>query len=107
METPEFWPKVPDSKLERDLSEAMMGYWVSFVRDGKPDAAGRPAWRPYARGKAYMRFADAPRDGAGLLPGMYELHEEVMCRRRAADIPWNKYVGVIAPTMPPQAERCR
>jgi hypothetical protein len=84
--TPEFWPKLPDSKTERNLSEAMMGYWVSFARDRKPDATGWPAWRPYAPGKAYMRFADAPRGGADLLPGMYELHEEVMCRRLAADI---------------------
>jgi para-nitrobenzyl esterase len=105
--TPEVWPKVPDSKMERDLSEAMMGYWVSFARGGKPDAAGWPAWRPYAPGKAYMRFADAPQGGADLLPGMYELHEEVMCRRRAADIPWHKNVGVTAPTMPLQPERCR
>ena len=105
--TPQVWPKVPDSNVERDLSAAMMGYWVSFARDGKPAAAGWPAWRPYAPGKAYMRFADAPQGGADLLPGMYELHEEVMCRRRAADIPWHKNVGVIAPPMPLQAEGCR
>jgi para-nitrobenzyl esterase len=105
--TPEFWPKLPDSKMERNLSDAMMGYWVSFARDGKPDAAGWPAWRPYAPGKAYMRFADAPQGGADLLPGMYELHEVVMCRRRAADIPWHWNVGVIAPPMPLQAEGCR
>jgi len=105
--TPDSWPKVPDSKMERDLSEAMMGYWVSFARDGKPAAAGRPAWRPYLPGKAYMRFADVPQGGADLLPGMYELHEQVMCRRRAADIPWHKNLGVSAPTMPPPAEGCR
>lgn len=105
--TPEVWPKVPNSKVERDLSEAMMGYWVSFARDGKPDAAGWPEWQPYAPGEAYMRFADAPQAGADLLPGTYELHEEVMCRRRAADIPWHKSLGVSAPTMPLQAEGCR
>jgi para-nitrobenzyl esterase len=105
--TPESWPKPPDSEMERNLSDAMMGYWVSFARDGKPDAAGWPAWGPYAPGEAYMRFADAPQGGADLLPGMYELHEEVMCRRWATDIPWHKNVGVIAPTMPFQAEGCR
>lgn len=105
--TPEVWPKAPDSKAERDLSEAMMGYWVSFARDGRPAAEGWPAWRSYVPGQGYMRFADAPQSGADLLPGMYELHEEVMCRRRAADIPWHKNVGVIAPAMPLQAEGCR
>lgn len=105
--TPEAWPKVPDSKTERDLSQAMMAYWVSFARDGKPDATEWPEWRPYTRNKAYMQFADVPKADADLLPGMYELHEEVMCRRRAADIPWHKNVGVVAPTMPPQAKGCR
>jgi para-nitrobenzyl esterase len=105
--TPEAWPKIPDSKIERNLSEAMMGYWVSFARDGKPDAAGWPKWHPYAPGKAYMRFADAPEGGADLLPGMYELHEEIMCRRRALDIPWHKNLGVTAPTIPPPSEGCR
>jgi para-nitrobenzyl esterase len=105
--TPEAWPKPPDSERERNLSDAMMRYWVSFARDGNPDAAGWPAWRPYAPGKAYVRFADAPQGAADLLPGMFELHEEVMCRRRAADIPWHKNVGVTAPAMPFQAEVCR
>jgi len=98
--TPKFWPKPPDTKMEHDLSDAMMAYWVSFARGGKPDAAGWPAWRPYAPAKAYMRFADAPHGGTDLLPGMYELHEEVMSRRRAADISWDKNVGVTAPATP-------
>lgn len=105
--TPASWPKPPDSEMERNLSEAMMGYWVSFARHGKPDAAGRPVWRPYAPGKTYMRFADAPRRGADLLRGMHELHEEVMCRRRSADIAWHKDVGVAAPTMPLRIAGCR
>jgi para-nitrobenzyl esterase len=105
--TPEAWPKVPDSRVERNLSEAMMGYWVSFARDGKPHAAGWPAWRPYAPGEAYMGFADAPQGGTDLLPGMYELHEEMTCRRRAADISWHQNVGVSAPAMPLQADGCR
>lgn len=105
--TPESWPKPPDSKMERDLSEAMMAYWVSFARDGTPNAAGWPVWHPNALGKAYMRFADVPQGGAELLRGMYALHEQIMCRRRAKDISWHKNVGVAAPTMPPQIAGCR
>lgn len=105
--TPEAWPKVPDSAAERILSEAMMGYWVSFARDGKPDATGWPAWRAYEPDKAYMLFADGPQDLAGLFPGRYELHEEVMCRRRATDLPWHKDLGVAAKPMPVPHDRRR
>ena len=105
--TPAAWPKVPDTRVESSLSEAMMAYWVSFAFDGKPDTADWPEWRPYTAGEAYMLFSDAPQPSANLLPGMYELHEEAMCRRYAAGIPWDKKVGVAAPTMPPQTERCR
>jgi para-nitrobenzyl esterase len=54
-----------------------------------------------------MAFEDAPRARTHLLPGMYELHEEVVCRRRAqGGIPWNWNVGVISPPLPPDAEQC-
>ena len=36
-----------------------------------------------------------------LLPGMYELNEQVVCRRRAkGGIPWNWNVGVVSPPLP-------
>lgn len=104
---PDAWPKVPDTKSERELSNAMMAYWASFAHRGTPTAAGWPDWRPYAPGKAYMLFADVPRSLANLLPGIFELHEQVMCRRRAADIPWHVNVGVGAPAMPLRVEACR
>ena len=30
------WPKIPDTAGEHALSDAMVGYWTSFARDGKP-----------------------------------------------------------------------
>lgn len=106
--TPPFWPKPPDNEAESSLSAAMLEYWVSFARDGAPAAPGAAAWRPYADERAYMRFAGEARAGERLYPGMYRLHEEVMCRRRAAgDIPWNWNVGVVAPPLPPQTQGCR
>jgi para-nitrobenzyl esterase len=55
-----------------------------------------------------MAFADVPRPGTHLLPGMYELNERVMCRRRAAGgIPWNWNVGIVSPPLPAAAPRCR
>ena len=64
-------------------------------------AAGQPAWPAYGTERAYMDFADAPRPGTHLLPGMYELNEQVVCRRRAkGGIPWNWNVGIVSPPLP-------
>ncbi|MBC2776670.1 carboxylesterase family protein [Parasphingopyxis sp. GrpM-11] len=101
------WPEVPRNETERSLSRAMTDYWASFARTGTPVAEGQPDWAPYGENEAYMYFSEAPQLANHLLPGMYELHEQVMCRRRAADIPWNWNVGIIAPPMPPQASGCR
>jgi para-nitrobenzyl esterase len=106
--TPPLWPKVPDSAQETELSEAMISYWTSFAISGEPKAANQPAWVPYGTTRAYMAFADVARPGTHLLPGMYELNEEVVCRRRAEGaIPWNWNVGLAAPALPPRGGACR
>ncbi|GGE47520.1 carboxylic ester hydrolase [Marinicauda pacifica] len=103
----EHWPAPPDTPDEAALADAMTDYWVSFARDGHPAAEGQPAWPPYSENEAYMLFDDAPRGGrTDLLPGMFELHEAVMCRRRAADIGWHWNVGVIAPPLPAPVADC-
>ena len=101
--TPPAWPKVPATPEEERLAAAMSGYWAAFVRTGSPAAAGEPRWQPFADGKAYMGFARAPRPDKDLLPGMYELHEEVVCRRRAqGNTPWNWNAGILSPPLPPE-----
>src|SRR3546814_20748522 len=86
----------------------MRGYWASFARSALPKAAGQPDWTAFAPAKAYMYFAGAPRVATGLLPGHYELHEQVMCRRHVAgDVAWNWNVGVAAPPFAAQASECR
>ncbi|MBA4794844.1 MAG: carboxylesterase/lipase family protein [Phenylobacterium sp.] len=105
--TPTKWPKPPDTPAEAALSAAMTRYWASFARDGAPAAAGAPAWRPYGETEAFMRFADAPKPGENLMPGMFELHEEVVCRRRQeGQTPWNWNVGVVAPALPAGGSPC-
>jgi para-nitrobenzyl esterase len=55
-----------------------------------------------------MAFEDRPQPRQGLLPGMYELNEAVVCRRRAqGDTPWNWNVGLWSPSLPPAASSCR
>ena len=106
--TPPLWPKVPDAAKEAALSEAMIDYWTSFASAGEPSAKNQPAWPAYGSTRAYMMFSDVARPGTHLLPGMYELNEEVVCRRRAeGGLPWNWNVGLAAPTLPPRQDACR
>lgn len=99
-DTPPYWPKIPDTVAERKFASAMGDYWVSFAKTGKPEAAGQAAWRPYGKDAAFMAFADVPRPGARLMPGMYALHEAAVCRRRAAgNQPWNWNTGIVSPVL--------
>lgn len=106
--TPPLWPKVPAEPTELKLSAAMSAYWASFARDGVPHAPGQPPWQPYSSDRAYIAFAASPTPGTHLLPGMYELNEQVVCRRRAAGgIAWNWNVGLLSPPLPPPVPGCR
>jgi para-nitrobenzyl esterase len=102
--TPPLWPKIPATAQETALSDAMLDYWTSFARTGKPQAAKQPDWPAFGTGRAYIHFADAPHPAEHLLPGMYELHEEVICRRRAAGgLAWNWNAGIVSPPLPAKA----
>ena len=101
--TPANWPKIPTTPQETSLSQAMIGYWTSFARSGKPRAANQPDWPAYGSTHAYMAFTDAPHASERVLPGMYEFHEEVVSRRRASgDTPWNWNAGIASPKLPPR-----
>jgi para-nitrobenzyl esterase len=95
--TPVNWPKSPGTPQETGLSEAMIGYWTSFARTGKP--AGWPA---YGSARSYMAFTDGARAAERLLPGMFELHEEAVARRKAGDLAWNWNTGVVSPKLAAQ-----
>ncbi len=106
--TPPLWPKIPDTPQERKFSDAMIGYWTSFARTGRPTAANEPDWPAFGSTGAYMAFEETPQPSDRLLPGMYEFNEEVVCRRRAAgDIAWNWNVGLYSPKLPPQQAQCK
>jgi para-nitrobenzyl esterase len=106
--TPPLWPKIPGTTAEATLSNAMLDYWTSFARSGEPRAANQPQWRAYGSTRAYMDFADAPIAATHLLPGMYELNEAVVCRRRSnGTLPWNWNVGIISPQLPSRTESCQ
>jgi para-nitrobenzyl esterase len=105
--TPPLWPKIPATQEEAKLSDAMLDYWSSFARTGHPQAQDAPAWQPFGTAQAYMDFTDAPHPADHLLPGMYALHEEAVCRRKAGgDQPWNWNVGIVSPPLPDR-KSCR
>jgi para-nitrobenzyl esterase len=102
--TPPNWPKIPAEPQETALSDAMLDYWTSFARTGAPKASGQPDWPAFDSDGAYLDVTDAPHPAKNLLPGMYALNEEVVCRRReAGDVPWHWNVGLASPTLPPKS----
>src|SRR6185437_1456732 len=67
--TPPLWPKVPATPGEAALSDAMLDYWTSFARTGRPHSAHAPDWPAFAQGHSYMHFADTPQPATNLMPG--------------------------------------
>src|SRR3546814_15514556 len=81
---PPNWPR-PEGQDEQRLSRVMMDYWVAFARNGAPAAPDAPAWQAYSEQQAYMRFAKSATPARTLLPGMFEMQEEVVRRRRSEE----------------------
>jgi para-nitrobenzyl esterase len=105
--TASLWPKIPATPTETKLSDAMIGYWTSFAKTGSPTAEGEPSWQPYDSTEAYMDFTDGPHMADHLLPGMYTLHEQAVCRRHAAgNQPWNWNVGIVSPPLVADKTNC-
>lgn len=98
--SPKLWPKNPDTVEEHAFSRSMMQYWSNFAKTGKPIADNQPDWPAYGSEHAYMAFAQHPQPSTHLFPGMYELHEETVCRRRASNItPWHWNTGIASPIL--------
>jgi len=104
---PAGWPAIPDTPAERQLADAMLDYWTSFARSGRPTAANGPSWEPFAPSRSYITFGDTPQLSKRFMPRMYELHEQIMCRRRHAGTQsWNWRTGSIAPVIPAPTSEC-
>jgi para-nitrobenzyl esterase len=104
---PPYWPKMPQTSQEWAFSDLVMGYWTSFARSGRPDVANAPAWPSYGVEAVYMAFQDVARTSTHPLRGMYDLVEQVVCRRRASgDQAWTWNFGIAAPKLPPKTAAC-
>jgi len=100
-DTPPLWPSPDDTLAERQLNAAVMDYWVNFAKTGRPTADSQPDWPAYDGNGAYMAFISAPHPAMNLMPGMFELHEEIVCRRRQDGTQaWHWNTGIASPLLP-------
>lgn len=100
-DAPQHWPKAEDTLTERQLSRAVTNYWISFAKTGQPTAQSQPDWPQFDADGAYMEFINEPLPKINLLPGMFELHEQIVCRRRADGTqPWHWNTGIASPVLP-------
>ena len=59
------------------LSDAMMGYWAAFARDGAPGTGGKPAsalWQPWSETGPSLMILNSPDHGG---PQMRDIHERM------------------------------
>jgi len=105
--TTPLWPKNPDTPEEHAFADAVGDYWTNFARTGRPTARKSPDWPAYAANHSYMLFAATPVPARDLMPGMYDLNETVMCRRRATGtMSWGFTVGLWSPKLPAATTEC-
>ncbi len=98
--TPPLWPKIPDTAQETALSDAMVAYWTRFARSGAPGQAADVAWPAYGDDADYLLIQTTPKAASNSSPGMFALHEQAMCRRRAnGGQPWNWNTGLASPIL--------
>lgn len=106
--TPTLWPKPPGRPVDTRLTAAMQSYWASFAKTGKPEADGAAEWLQVGDAGAFMLLSNIPRMALQPMRGAYALHEQMMCRRRAAgNVGWGWNVGMAAPPLPPEVAACR
>ena len=71
------------------------------------DALLGELWPAYGKDATGMVFSEVPKAWPGLARARFELHEAIVCRRRAhGSLQWNWNVGIISPPLPPEVPAC-
>jgi para-nitrobenzyl esterase len=101
------WPRPPLTTAESQLSEAMVGYWTSFVRDGVPKASGMPSWPRFTeRERSYLDLDDRPTAARDLQPGPFAFADALVAGRRQQGRGWRLDIGFSAASVDaPAADR--
>lgn len=92
------WP-VPDGEHDNVVSSALLDYWTSFAATGQPESISGPVWPAYGGDQAYLNIGQELEVGNNPMPGMFELHEELVRQRKAAGAPWFLNIGLGAPPL--------
>ena len=104
---PDAWPAAPDTEPERRLQDDVIDYWTHFARTGSPGTADGVAWPRYGASARYLDFRARPVAGVDPTHGAYALHEQAVCRRRAAgDQSWIINIGAGSSPLPPPTAGC-
>jgi para-nitrobenzyl esterase len=98
------WPVPPQTSAESQLSEAMMSYWSSFVRDGVPRAPGQTRWPRFTAGqRGYLDIDESPSARRDLHPAAFAFADSLVAERRRQGLGWRLNIGFSA--FPPQTPR--
>jgi len=75
----DWYEKDGATEADHKLAETMAHYLINFIKTGNPNQTDLPKWAPYDRStKNYMRFEEgAARTSNDMLPGMWELYENI------------------------------
>ena len=92
---PPRWPQ-PEVDEAEALASVLVDYWASFASKGRPESANGPDWAPYSDDEAYLHIGDKPELRHDAYSGMFEFHEALYQKRRAAGEGWFMRVGLNA-----------
>lgn len=91
------WPRAPLTSVESQLSDAMLSYWVSFVRDGVPTAPNMPAWPRFtADQRGYLDIDEQPSAERDLHPAAIAFADKLIATRRQQGRSWRLDIGFSA-----------
>ncbi|WP_218000363.1 carboxylesterase/lipase family protein [Sphingomonas soli] len=98
------WPVPPATAEEDRLSNAMMGYWVAFVR-GEPMIAGRTEWPRFtAADRGYLDIGERPLAARDLHPAAFAWADALVASRWRQGRGWRFDIGFSAfPAPSPQS----
>tara|TARA_B100000767_G_scaffold240156_1_gene235792 strand:+ start:199 stop:990 length:792 start_codon:yes stop_codon:yes gene_type:complete len=100
---PPNWP-VPDGEEDRGISDALLDYWTSFAATGRPESAYGPVWSPYGQDQSYLDIGQTLASRTDPIPGMFELHEQLVAQRKTAGESWFLNIGLGARPLDDAAE---
>jgi para-nitrobenzyl esterase len=91
------WPRPPLTSEESQLSQAMLSYWASFVRDGIPAARGMPSWPRFtAEERAYLDIDERPSPARNLHPAAFAFADSLVADRLQQGRGWRLDIGFSA-----------